>query len=981
MKKRGFTLVELLAVIVILGVIALIAVPLVFSSINSSKEGLYERQIDQLIQAGKNWGSKNNQELPKEIGDQVFLDPKDLAQLGFIDAEEILDPRTGEQIKGCVVVTKDERQYNYTFEEENCENVEGSYLITFDDGLNTNEEVEVNSVYTGQNVTAVDTEGNAATVVGPTIKNVATGNEVTYVDTSKVGNQFELTYTATDRKGNKKDLIIKVTVVDTIAPEIIVQGKNQNFTYYYSTRDGKFKIPEASVTDNSGKVKQYNGKDYKVTSNVSNIVGTYRIVYEAEDESGNKRTLTVTVVIENTTLPVIKEVTGNPTKWQNKDATLKISSVSSKTKIVGYSFDDGLTWQSSKSKVFDKNQTVKMKVKDQDGNVSRTYEVGITKIDKEPPTKPVIVLHKNNSGGTVISSGTWVNTNVSQEQRSTDSLSGIKGYERSLDKKKWTTMGVNAIESKEQEQHYYVRVKDNAGNISEVSDLYIIRIDKTRPVCTSSGGNSSWINYNWTIYGTCSDSKGSYRSGCTGNVQHTQTGEINTSTASPGTVYDVAGNSTKCPANQHLHIDKTKPSCSVSFSGTSGTNGWYKSNVSVKLSRQDNGSIQSGVSSYGLTTGGTNYNGSASNTQGETGGTTWNGYVKDRAGNTNSCSKSVKVDTTAPSCTTVVKKGSSGGANYTGGWYSGSIYTSANCGDSLSGCADKKTLTTSGATTPVTNKQYPLSGSWTVYANGTSYLTWKTYDNAGNSKTCSKITAQVDTKGPTITLESSSKGSSHKASDGSTCYTRYMVNPKCTDEHSGYSGYTQGNGDAYNFPVGKGKTRTVTCKDKAGNTTTKTFGPYNVCTYSSNSSCGYKSCRTEACGCADNVCTLYKRNIKKCGCATWGSSTSKYDANQDAIYFPYGKNCYVTPAEKQYMTSWKEASDHTSRYRFYVKGVFANCTLPNYNKGGYQTMTYRETQKCSTGKRCKAGGCDVDLCVQYKSCKNKACGYASCYHY
>ena len=95
-----------------------------------------------------------------------------------------------------------------------------------------------------------------------------------------------------------------------------------------------------------------------------------------------------------------------------------------------------------------------MKVKDQDGNVSRTYEVGITKIDKEPPTKPVIVLHKNNSGGTVISSGTWVNTNVSQEQKSTDSLSGIKGYERSLDMKKWTSMGVNAIESKEQEQHY-----------------------------------------------------------------------------------------------------------------------------------------------------------------------------------------------------------------------------------------------------------------------------------------------------------------------------------------------------------------------------------------------------------------------------------------------------------------------------------------------------------------------------------------------
>ena len=127
-----------------------------------------------------------------------------------------------------------------------------------------------------------------------------------------------------------------------------MQGKNKNFTYYYSTRDGEFKIPEASVTDNSGEVKQFNGKDYKVTSNVSNFVGTYKIIYEAEDKSGNKRKLTVTVVIENTDLPIIKEVTGNATKWQNKDVTLVISSVSSKTKIGGYSFDDGATWQTTK---------------------------------------------------------------------------------------------------------------------------------------------------------------------------------------------------------------------------------------------------------------------------------------------------------------------------------------------------------------------------------------------------------------------------------------------------------------------------------------------------------------------------------------------------------------------------------------------------------------------------------------------------------
>ena len=71
--------------------------------------------------------------------------------------------------------------------------------------------------------------------------------------------------------------------------------------------------------------------------------------------------------------------------------------------------------------------------------------------------------------------------------------------------------------------------------------------------------------------------------------------------------------------------------------------------MTVNLNRQDNGSVQSGISNFGLTTGGLSYNGSGSSSQGETSGTRWNGYVRDKAGNTNSCSNSVKVDTTRPS--------------------------------------------------------------------------------------------------------------------------------------------------------------------------------------------------------------------------------------------------------------------------------------------------------------------------------------------
>ena len=555
MRKKGFTLVEVLGILIIMGIITLIAVPLVYSIIKSSREGLYARQIEQLLQAGENWGSKNIDQLPGEVGQSIFLEPKDLAKQGFIDAEEIIDPRDGKEMNGCIVVTKETQRHTYKYEETSCDNLRGEYLIRFDDNLNLNEKVEVNSVYQPQNVTATSLNGAPVTVVGPTIINEETGNESDFVDTSTVGTKYKLNYVATDTEGNSKALTIKVTIVDTIAPEIVVQGKSKNFTYYYPTGEGDFKIPVATVTDNSGRVKKYNGKDYKVTSNVSNLAGTYRIVYEAEDYSGNKRKLTVTVVIANTDLPVIKEVTGNPTEWQNKDVTLKISEVASKSKIVEYSFDDGLTWQTVNSKVFDTNQTVKIKVKDQDGNISETFEVVITKIDKEPPAKPTVTLHKNNSGGEIISSGTWVNTDVSQVQHTTDNLSGIKGYERSLDKKKWISMATNATETKEQEQHYYVRAKDKAGNVSDISEVYVVRIDKVKPACTSSGGSDDWKYENVTLTGMCKDKNGTYNSGCVDDVIEKIISNNTEGSISPGTVYDHAGNSASCP-KQNVKLDK-----------------------------------------------------------------------------------------------------------------------------------------------------------------------------------------------------------------------------------------------------------------------------------------------------------------------------------------------------------------------------------------------------------------------------------------
>ena len=83
MNKKAFTLVELLAVIVILGVVSLIAIPAVMNRIKASEESAYEQNKEVLLAAGKLY-FVNQSIFLEEIGDSITIT---LSQL--INAKEI----------------------------------------------------------------------------------------------------------------------------------------------------------------------------------------------------------------------------------------------------------------------------------------------------------------------------------------------------------------------------------------------------------------------------------------------------------------------------------------------------------------------------------------------------------------------------------------------------------------------------------------------------------------------------------------------------------------------------------------------------------------------------------------------------------------------------------------------------------------------------------------------------------------------------
>ena len=72
MKKRGFTLVEIMAAIVILGLIVLVTYPLISKIMVTNKRNLYNEQIHSLEDLARRWAVNNDLLLPNEKASVVL---------------------------------------------------------------------------------------------------------------------------------------------------------------------------------------------------------------------------------------------------------------------------------------------------------------------------------------------------------------------------------------------------------------------------------------------------------------------------------------------------------------------------------------------------------------------------------------------------------------------------------------------------------------------------------------------------------------------------------------------------------------------------------------------------------------------------------------------------------------------------------------------------------------------------------------------
>lgn len=97
--KKGFTLVELLAVIILLGIISMIAVPLINDQIQLSREKAYEQNVVSIEEAARRYGTTNMLGYSTE---EQKLSLTTLISAGLLDEKNLVNPKNDKQMSGCV---------------------------------------------------------------------------------------------------------------------------------------------------------------------------------------------------------------------------------------------------------------------------------------------------------------------------------------------------------------------------------------------------------------------------------------------------------------------------------------------------------------------------------------------------------------------------------------------------------------------------------------------------------------------------------------------------------------------------------------------------------------------------------------------------------------------------------------------------------------------------------------------------------------
>ena len=474
--KKGFTLVELIVVIVLLSLISIFTFPSINKTLNERKEKLYNIQIENIKTSTKNYINKNNL---FSASDKVIVTLCQLKQEGFTD-ENIKDPRTGVLLSNDskVIAEKDTNEYTFILGDDN-----STTCGLKDDTLF--EYVEVGSAY----IEKMDESKYTITIY-------LDNNEVESIDTSRI-NTYIIKYTSAD--GTK--ITKYVYIIDTTGPEI-TYTKDQKYVDANGNEVTSKKIGEGTIIINANQndtfipfpaqaIDKNDGEtELNISSNVNlKLPGTYYITYSSTDQKGNTTTKNQKIEVVDTIAPIIDNIFGIPENKTSNSIVLSVDAYDNESGLHprgAYSFDGGSTWQVNNTINVDENKTINIVVRDAALNETRKT-ITIDNILKDDKNLSFTITK-----GTMKNSG-WFIDDVEIEIKPLVAKENFKSYSYCISSdvnctpnKEITEINgtLESITTNTKGLHICGYVTKNDGTKTAQICSMVIKIDKEKPLCT-----------------------------------------------------------------------------------------------------------------------------------------------------------------------------------------------------------------------------------------------------------------------------------------------------------------------------------------------------------------------------------------------------------------------------------------------------------------------------------------------------------------
>ena len=614
-KNKGFTIPELLAVIVIIGILVTIASASYNGISKTLKEKTYQNKINLIKTKAVEYATDNNV-------DAETISVAKLLNEGYLELE------------------------NDTEANEKLNNPNGGYLDCYQGSINkTIDDYDIN-------VTSDDTCNMA------NLDNASSKITIYAYETEKVNNNVQINYEALGSNNNTKWTNKDVYLF--IDPKTLPVEELSNVKITW-TLNNEIITKNGNLTDSVSSNLDY-ANIYQVETNY-----LYNAMVTAQIEIDGKRySQKASVKIDkekpsvaldfNASYEKMDEQTRRATKIINFNGSDGSGSGIGLTKenntVVGYFLTDDATYVPSASD-FNitteahqtnayENGTYYGYTIDAVGNISNPTSINIDNVTYD---LPVCLLPNANK--------TWTNKDYTYTYGCKNDKGTGCSYEPII---KTVTTDTDILDS------FTWNATDNVGNsVACESKGLSVKVDKTAPTCTinvigGTKGNNDWYISDVKLQLTAQDNlSGIAGFGLSTNNNYDFNGNntaiLNFDTAGTtyyGYVKDNAGNVGSC--NITLKRVTTPPTCNLNVLGTKGNNNWYRSNVNITMNTSGFAINGTKISSPNGSVNGNNYTLTY-----DVNNTTITGEVTNEAGLVGRCFATVKRDTTAPVATLRMK--------------------------------------------------------------------------------------------------------------------------------------------------------------------------------------------------------------------------------------------------------------------------------------------------------------------------------------